>query len=108
MTDTVDTTTCGTQRRDTVGNITNCYQTRSGFTPMSEYCLSQSMFCGLAKLYWINAAVVFRKRLRDLTFKYFPSSLLNNYDVKTVLITSLKTHTPEFQATIRTISKKSV
>jgi len=61
---------------------------------MSEYFLSQTTFCGLAKSYWVNAAVVFEKRLEDLTFIPFLSSHLNNYDIKTVLIASFKhTHT---------------
>jgi len=107
--DTVDTTTCGTQRRDRVGNITNCYQTCSGFTPMSEYCLSQMMLFGLAKFYWINAAVVFQKasKISIRTFPFYSShehwckgsskSVVEKY-------TLTHTHTPEVQATICTVS----
>ena len=43
VTDTMHTTPCGTQRRDTLGTITNCYKKHSVFTSLYQYLLSQIM-----------------------------------------------------------------
>jgi hypothetical protein len=43
VTDTMGTTPCGNQRRDTVDSISNSYQRRSGFTSLTEFWLSQLM-----------------------------------------------------------------
>ena len=43
VTDTMHTTPCGTQRRDTFGTNTICYQKYSVFTSLYEYWLSQMM-----------------------------------------------------------------